>query len=61
VGSTIGFWNIEGSGNTSGRNYKHIPFFMSTQGFVVFINESRPITFWVGSRETCTHQMAIEG
>lgn len=61
VGSTIGFWNIEGSGNTSGRNYKHIPFFMSTQGFGVFINESRPMTFWVGSRETCTHQMAIEG
>jgi alpha-D-xyloside xylohydrolase len=61
VGSTIGFWNIEGSGNTSGRNYKHIPFFMSTQGFGVFINESRPITCWVGSRETCTHQIAIEG
>jgi len=61
VGSTIGFWNIEGSGNTSGRNYKHIPFFMSTQGYGVFINESRPITCWVGSRETCTHQIAIEG
>jgi alpha-D-xyloside xylohydrolase len=61
VGSTIGFWNTEGSGNTSGRNYKHIPFFMSTQGYGVFINESRPITCWVGSRETCTHQIAIEG
>jgi len=61
VGSTVGFWNVEGSGNTSGRNYKHIPFFMSTQGYGVFINESRPITCWVGSRETCTHQIAIEG
>jgi len=61
VGGTIGFWNTEGSGNTSGRNYKHIPFFMSTQGYGVFINESRPITCWVGSRETCTHQIAIEG
>jgi alpha-D-xyloside xylohydrolase len=61
VGSTIGFWNVEGSGNTSGRNYKHIPFFMSTQGYGVFINESRPITCWVGSRETCTHQIALEG
>jgi alpha-D-xyloside xylohydrolase len=61
VGSTVGFWNVEGFGNTSGRNYKHIPFFMSTQGYGVFINESRPITCWVGNRETCTHQIAIEG
>ncbi|PKM78921.1 MAG: hypothetical protein CVU88_08475, partial [Firmicutes bacterium HGW-Firmicutes-13] len=61
VGRTIGLWHIEGVGNTSGRVYKHIPFFMSTQGYGVFVNESRPITFWVGSRELCKNQIAIEG
>jgi alpha-D-xyloside xylohydrolase len=61
VGQTIGFWHIEGYGNTSGRVYKHIPFFMSTRGYGVFVNESRPITFWVGSRELCKNQIAIEG
>ena len=61
VGSTVGFWHIEGYGNTAGRNYKHIPFFLSTQGYGVFMNESRPITCWVGSREVCKHQIAIEG
>lgn len=61
VGQTVGLWNFEGIGNTSGRVYKNIPFFLSTQGYGVFINESRPITFWVGSRETCKNQFAVEG
>ncbi|TFG05636.1 MAG: DUF4968 domain-containing protein [Promethearchaeota archaeon] len=61
VGQTIGFWNFEGTGNTAGRIYKNIPFFMSTRGYGVFVNESRPITFWVGSREYCKNQIAIEG
>jgi alpha-D-xyloside xylohydrolase len=61
VGQSVGLWNFEGLGNTSGRVYKNIPFFMSSQGYGVFINESRPITFWVGSRETCKNQFAVEG
>lgn len=61
LGQTIGMWHAEGSGNTSGRAYKNIPFFMSTRGYGVFINETKPITFWVGSREYCKTQIAIEG
>ncbi|MHA1267394.1 MAG: TIM-barrel domain-containing protein [Candidatus Helarchaeota archaeon] len=61
IGQTIGLWNFEGLGNTSGRSYKNVPFFISTRGYGVFINESRPITFWVGSREYCKNQIAIEG
>ena len=61
VGQTCGFWNFEGLGNTSGRTYKNIPFFMSTQGYGVYINESRPIAFWTGTRETCKNQFAVEG
>jgi len=61
VGKTYAFWNFEGVGNTSGRVYKNIPFFMSTRGYGIFVNESRPITFWVGSREYCKNQIAVEG
>lgn len=61
IGKTIGLWNFEGYGNTSGRIYKNIPFFLSTRGYGVFINESRPITFWIGSRDFTKIQIAIEG
>jgi len=60
MGKTVGHWVFEGSGNSSGRSYKPIPFFMSTQGYGVYINESRPITHWIGTRETCTHQIGIQ-
>jgi len=60
MGKTVGHWSFEGYGNTSGRTYKPIPFFMSTQGYGVFINEHRPINHWIGTRETCTHQIAIQ-
>ena len=60
IGQTIGIWNCEGSGNTTLRSYKNIPFFMSTRGYGVFVNESKPITFWIGSRETCKNIFAVE-
>ncbi|NVM52230.1 MAG: DUF4968 domain-containing protein, partial [Candidatus Helarchaeota archaeon] len=61
IGQTIGLWHYEGMGNTAGRIYKNIPFFMSTRKYGIFVNESKPITFWVGSREYCKNQIAIEG
>ena len=60
VGQTIGLWNAEGIGNTTARAYKHVPFFLSTRGYGVFVNESRPITCWVGSREIPKHVIAVE-
>lgn len=60
VGQTIALWNWEGYGNSSGRTYKNIPFFLSTQGYGIFVNESRPITFWIGSREYNKIFIAIE-
>ncbi len=61
VGQNIGLWNCEGIGNTTWRAYKHVPFFLSTRGYGVFVNESRPITFWVGTREICKNIFAVEG
>ncbi|MBC7252828.1 MAG: glycoside hydrolase family 31 protein [Actinobacteria bacterium] len=61
VGQNIGLWNCEGIGNTTWRAYKHVPFFLSTSGYGVFVNESKPVHFWVGTRETCKNVMAVEG
>ncbi len=61
MGQTFTLWHADGMGNSSGRTYKNIPFFMSTRGYGVYINESKPITFWVGTRETCKIMMGIEG
>ncbi|MHA1491692.1 MAG: TIM-barrel domain-containing protein [Promethearchaeota archaeon] len=61
IGQTISLWNSEGCGNSSGRTYKNLPFFLSTRGYGIFVNESKPITFWIGSREYCKNMMAIEG
>jgi len=60
-GQTIGLWTKEGMGNTMGRTYKPIPFFLSTQGYGVFVNESRPMNFWVGSRHFPQTIVAVEG
>lgn len=61
IGQNIGLWNCEGIGNTTWRAYKHIPFFISTRGYGVFVNESKPIQFWVGTREICKNIFAVEG
>ncbi len=61
MGQIFTLWHADGMGNSSGRRYKNIPFFMSTRGYGVYINESKPITFWVRTHETCKIMMGIEG
>ncbi|MBU1660329.1 MAG: DUF4968 domain-containing protein, partial [Chloroflexi bacterium] len=60
-GQTVGLWAIDGMGNTSGRTYKNIPFFMSTAGYGVFVNHVLPITFFVGSRSYVHNLLVAEG
>lgn len=60
-GQTVGLWAIDGMGNTSGRTYKNIPFFMSTAGYGVFVNHILPMAFFVGSRSYVHNLLAAEG
>ncbi|MCD4671467.1 MAG: DUF4968 domain-containing protein [Anaerolineaceae bacterium] len=60
-GQTVGLWAIDGMGNTSGRTYKNIPFFMSTAGYGVFVNHVLPMTFFVGSRSYVHNLLMAEG
>jgi alpha-D-xyloside xylohydrolase len=57
----VGLWAIDGMGNTSGRTYKNIPFFMSTAGYGVFVNHVLPMTFFVGSRSYVHNLLVAEG
>ncbi len=60
-GQTVGLWMIDGMGNTTGRTYKDIPFFMSTAGYGVFVNHVLPMTFFVGTRSYVHNLLAAEG
>ncbi len=60
-GQTVGLWAVDGMGNTSGRTYKNIPFFMSTAGYGVFVNHVLPMTFFIGSRSYVHNLLAAEG
>jgi alpha-D-xyloside xylohydrolase len=60
-GQTVGLWAVDGMGNTSGRTYKNIPFFMSTAGYGVFVNHVLPMTFFVGSRSYVHNLLMAEG
>jgi len=60
-GQTVGLWAVDGMGNTSGRTYRNIPFFMSTAGYGVFVNHVLPMTFFVGSRSYVHNLLMAEG
>jgi alpha-D-xyloside xylohydrolase len=60
VGETLRLWITEGVGNSTGRVYKTVPFYVSTRGYGVFFNQTHPMTFWVGSKEKSKVQVAVE-
>lgn len=60
VGETLRLWITEGVGNSTGRVYKTVPFYVSTRGYGVFFNHTHPMTFWVGSKEKSKVQVAVE-
>lgn len=60
VGDTLRLWISEGVGNSTGRVYKTVPFYVSTRGYGVFYNHIHPMTFWVGSKEKSKVQVAVE-
>ncbi len=60
VGETLRLWINEGVGNSTGRVYKTVPFYVSTRGYGVFFNHTHPMTFWIGSKEKSKIQVAVE-
>jgi len=60
IGQTIDLIMDDAYGTISSRSYKNIPFFLSTKGYGVFINQSSLMTCWVGSKSVVNTQVAVE-
>jgi alpha-D-xyloside xylohydrolase len=60
VGQTVDLNAVEATGTTTPRSYKNIPFFWTTGGWGVYVNQSARMTCWVGSRAAADLQLAVE-
>ncbi len=58
-GQEIDIWNEDG-GTASQQTYKNIPFYLSSRGYGVFVDDPRDIHFEVGSEKVERIQFSIE-
>jgi len=59
-GQTVEVWNNDG-GTCSEQSYKSIPFYVSSRGYGVFVNESGKVTFEVASETVSKVAFAVQG
>lgn len=59
-GQSIDIWNEDG-GTTSEQAYKNVPFYLTTQGYGVFVEDSGGVSFEVASEMTTRVQFSVEG
>jgi alpha-D-xyloside xylohydrolase len=59
-GQTIDLTNEDACGAMTPRIYKSVPFYVSTRGYGVFVNQTARMTFWVGSRVSSDVQLAVD-
>ncbi|MFD0705575.1 alpha-xylosidase [Alloscardovia venturai] len=59
-GQTIDIWNEDG-GTASEQAYKNVPFYMSTAGYGVLVNNRGHVSFEVGSESTDLLQFSVPG
>lgn len=54
-------WMDDAGGVSSQRAYKNVPFFLSSQGYGVFINSTRTILYRLGSQSTISAMFEVAG
>lgn len=59
-GQVVDMWNEDG-GTASDVAYKNIPFYMSSEGYGVFVDSSSPVSFEVASEKVENVSFAVEG
>jgi alpha-D-xyloside xylohydrolase len=59
-GQTIDIWNADG-GTSSEQSYKNIPFYVSSRGYGVFVNQPEHVSFEVGSENVERVQFSTAG
>jgi alpha-D-xyloside xylohydrolase len=59
-GQSVDVWNADG-GTSSEQAYKNVPFFLTTGGYGVFVNQPERVSFEIGSEITSRTQFSVEG
>jgi alpha-D-xyloside xylohydrolase len=59
-GQTVDIWNKDG-GTSSEQTYKNIPFYLSSKGYGVLVNQPELVSFEVGSEKVKKVQFSVEG
>ena len=59
-GQTVDIWNEDG-GTCSEQGYKNIPFYLSSRGYGVLVNDSGRVSFEVGSEKVNRVQFSVPG
>lgn len=59
-GQSVDIWNEDG-GTSSEQAYKSIPFYLTTAGYGVFVDNPGGVSFEVGSEVTTRTQFSVEG
>lgn len=59
-GQTVDIWNEDG-GTGSEQAYKNIPFYLSSEGYGIFVNHPEKVSFEVASENVSRTQFSVEG
>ena len=59
-GQTVDMWNEDG-GTCTEIAYKNIPFYLSSKGYGVFVNDSGPVSYEICSEQVSRVQMCVPG
>ncbi len=59
-GQIVDSWNADG-GTSSEQAYKNVPFYLSSKGYGVFVDNPARVSFELGSEVTSRNQFSVEG
>jgi alpha-D-xyloside xylohydrolase len=59
-GQSVDMWNDD-CGTCSDKGYKDVPFFLTSQGYGVFVNSSARVSFEIGTEQVMRAQFAVPG
>ncbi len=59
-GQTVDIWNEDG-GTSSEQSYKNIPFYLSNQGYGIFVNHPEKVSFEIGTETVTKAAFSVEG
>nr|MBU5234149.1 hypothetical protein [Vibrio cholerae] len=59
-GQTVDIWNADGGTGTE-QAYKNIPFYVSSNGYGVFVNTPGKASFEIGSEKVSKVQFSVPG